>query len=168
MTDRRIKSNPEVPHLYTIIRPAVLGATAVAVYVWLYWGGPTTKESIGAMAWLWFGIYFLGEAITRTVKRGQIKVKALERMAAHTGVWKHEGAGTFTVRWDPDARRYFVQGWISEFYSIAHESEWPDLDVLAAMIETAEADGAVPEDDEATRSVRARLEVKGWDQVVSS
>jgi hypothetical protein len=85
--------------------------------------------------------------------------KAMTR-AANTGIWGPIGGqpGTvLTVRWDPELRLHYVEGWVAEHWQIAGERVWPDWATLRNVIRDAERAGLAPHQDDGTRIVRARL-----------
>lgn len=84
-------------------------------------------------------------------------------VASNTGVWRDDlGEVVLTVRWDGVDGHY----WVKErpIDQGAQGDPWMDSVSLARHIEAAETNGLVPDDNEATRAIRARLMVPGWDR----
>jgi hypothetical protein len=77
-------------------------------------------------------------------------------MASETGVWRGElDEVAFAIRWDGLAGHYWVDGKLADL--IVDWEPWLDSLTLASYVIEAERGGFVPEDTEATRSIRARL-----------
>jgi hypothetical protein len=139
------------------------GLVALGVCVWFIWTTDGPWDAVGALAWAWIGKSMVDAGVARVLRLGRIEqAKALEQ-ELNTGVWKAHEAGTFTVRYDPREGTWHVQGWTGPFTEYRSEVTWADPLTLRHMIEEAEAEGMVPEDDEPTRAIRARLMVKRWD-----
>lgn len=88
-----------------------------------------------------------------------------EIMASYLGRWtrvfdpeNNPRGMIFTVRWDAWERHYVVNGGPLEGEYL-DEAVWVDSLSLRAVIERAEAAGFRPQNNEATRSIRARLDM---------
>lgn len=164
--------------------PILLYSLAGVAALW------TVLAVIAAETWTWvhlaavvFGLFtaavFAGLSGHKVLQRGEARIAEVrrahreqehaERVAAerarNTGTWQGDHVGqVLTVRWDAAARVYLVQGWISDHWQQREERAWTDLETLAHTLAEAEATGELrPLDDEGTRSVRARLDLPGWD-----
>lgn len=79
-------------------------------------------------------------------------------LASNTGVWRDElDAVAFKVQWDGVADHYWVDGVFARM--VLDWEPWLDSLTLADHVTEAESKGFVPEDTEATRSLRARLDL---------
>lgn len=78
----------------------------------------------------------------------------------HTGTWA-TGSRSVLVRWDPIVKVFFVstRGWAGR----SDETAWVNRKALRRYLEVLERRGAVPARDRATRAVRARLDMEGWE-----
>jgi hypothetical protein len=77
-------------------------------------------------------------------------------MASETGVWRGElDEVAFEIRWDGLAGHYWVDGRLADM-TLGWEP-WLDSLTLSNHVIQAERGGFVPEDTEATRSIRGRL-----------
>jgi hypothetical protein len=139
-----------------------LGALGVCVWFIVTTDGPW--DAVGALTWAWIGKGMVDSGVRRVLVLGRIEQAKAAKAAENTGVWKAHEAGSFTVRYEPDAGTWHVSGWTGPFTEYRTEVEWADPDTLRAMVEEAEREGMVPEDNPATRGIRARLMVKGWDE----
>lgn len=82
-------------------------------------------------------------------------------LASNTGVWRTNlDEVAFSVRWDGMAGHYWVDGSLNGM--TVDWEPWMDSVTLAEIIEREETAGRRPEDSEATRAIRARLMVAGW------
>lgn len=106
---------------------------------------------------LWEIIPAVARRFGLEMHRDEIEARAQEVMASDTGTWRlfieGEAPERFTVRWDAWGRQYVVKGPDLEF------NTWVDSLTLAGIIEGQERAGWVPNDDEATRAIRARLDL---------
>jgi hypothetical protein len=140
------------------------GLVALGVAVWFIWTADGSWDALGAVVWVFIAKSLMDAGVRRVLALGREQQAQAERDAANTGVWKAAEAGTFTVRFDPLTGVYWLSGWIEPDHELTSEVAYATAAGVASIVEAAEADGMVPEDDEATRSIRARLQVKGWDQ----
>lgn len=161
MTNRQ--NNPTPGRALWTLAKLVTGLVAFGVMIWavVTATGPADAGQAALLALVAKVLMDSGMADVLALGRAQQAqvAKALE----NTGVWKAHEAGTFTVRYEPDGGTWHVQGWTGPFTEYRHEVQWHDPDTLRAMIEEAEAEGMIPDDEVGTRSIRARLMVKGWD-----
>lgn len=137
----------------------------------------------GTVGWaLGFLAFYLmaGRTADRAARRRglirEARVAAFERELERrdqTGTWtgpENQPGMVLTVRWDPHLCVFLVKGWVSDNYQVPEEIRWwgDNWGTLRRMIEEAEVDGLEPADDEPTRAIRARLNVKGWDDPAPS
>jgi hypothetical protein len=141
----------------------ILGLVALGVMVYVIATADDSWHAAAAVVWAYSGKRLLDYGVGQVLALGRIEQAKAAKAAENTGVWKAHEAGTFTVRYEPDGGTWHVQGWTGPFTEYRHEVEWADPRTLRTMIEEAEAEGMVPEDDPATRGIRARLMVAGWD-----
>lgn len=89
----------------------------------------------------------------------EIQARADEVRASDTGTWRlfvhGEAPERFTVRWDAWGRQYISEARTEDGFN----ATWVDSLTLAGIIEGQERAGWVPNDDEATRAIRARLDL---------
>lgn len=161
MTNRQ--NNPTPGQALGTLALLVGGLVALGVMVWFIATADGTWDAVGAVVWAYTGKKLVDAGVARVLALGRQQQAEVARAVENTGVWKAHEAGTLTVRYEPDAGTYHVSGWAGPFTEYEHEIEWADPATLRTVIEEAEAEGMIPEDDEATRSIRARLMVKGWD-----
>lgn len=173
MTNRQSKTNPISPRTAFLVLGQLLGGlAALGVSVWFIVTVDGSWDAVCAVAWAYIGKSLVDGGVRNVLLIGRAdQARAAQARAAqeadNTGVWKAEGAGSFTVRFDEARSSYWVCGWISEHYSVPFEIEWTDVPALVETIQQAEEEGMVPEDDQATRGIRARLNVKGWDEFLA-
>lgn len=91
--------------------------------------------------------------------------EAREARRINTGTWNGDAVGqVLTVRYDPAAGEFYVQGWLGDFFQVPTERPWSDRATMVQTIAELELTGELePQDDEGTRAVRARLDLPGWD-----
>lgn len=161
MTNRQ--NQPTPGYALGTLAAFVAGLAALGGLVWYLASLDSPWTAALAVVWAYVAKKLLDYGVGRVLALGRIEqAKAMEQ-ALNTGVWKAHEAGTFTVRFDPREGTWWVQGWTGPFTEFRTETQWHDPATLRAMIEESEADGMVPENDEPTRAIRARLMVKGWD-----
>lgn len=161
MTDRQ--NNPTPGHALGTLACLVGGLVALGVSVWFIVTTDGPWDAVGALTWAWLGKTLVDSGVRRVLVLGRKLQAEVAHKAENTGVWKAHEAGSFTVRYEPDEGTWWVQGWTGPFTEYPHEVQWFDPGTLRRMIEEAEAEGMAPEDDPATRGIRARLMVAGWD-----
>lgn len=161
MTNRQAQTTPGRA-LWTLAKLvgglAVFGAT---IWVVVVADGPADAGRAALFALL--SKVLLDSGVADVLALGRAQQAEAAKAAGNTGVWKAHEAGTFTVRYEPDGGTWHVQGWVGPFTEYPSEIQWHDAGTLRHMIEEAEAEGMIPEDDPATRGIRARLMVAGWD-----
>jgi hypothetical protein len=139
------------------------GLAALAVCVWYVWGADSSWDAVGAIVWAYLGKSLVDSGVRRVLVLGRQEQERAQRQADNTGVWRAAEAGTFTVRFEPETGVYWLSGWIEPNHELTSEVAYASAAGVASIVEEAEREGMVPEDNEATRAIRARLQVQGWD-----
>jgi hypothetical protein len=139
------------------------GLAALGVTVWYVWRADSSWDAVGAIVWAYIGKSLMDAGVRRVLALGRAQQAEIQRQVDNTGVWKVQEGGTFTVRFEPETGVYWLSGWIEPDHELTSEVAYASAAGVAAIVEAAEKDGMVPEDDEATRAIRARLQVPGWD-----
>ena len=164
MTNRQSKSNPMPPKVaFAVLGKLLAGLASLAVLVYLIITADDAVQRAAIVAWAWIAKSFLDSFVSDVLRIGRAEQARALKEADNTGVWKAHEAGTFTVRYDPAADAFWIQGWVSSFQELTEETEVASTTALRTTIEEAEREGMVPEDDPATRAIRARLMVRDWD-----
>lgn len=161
MTNRQAQTTPG--QALQTLAALILGLVALGVMVYVIATADDPWHAAAAVVWAYSGKKLLDAGVGRVLALGRIEQAKALKAAENTGVWKAHEAGTFTVRYEPEDETWHVQGWAGPFTEYRTEVPWADPATLRTMIEEAEAEGMVPEDDPATRGIRARLMVAGWD-----
>lgn len=161
MTNRQTNTTPG--HALLTLGALLGGLAALGVSVWFIVTTDGPWDAVGALTWAWIGKSMVDAGVRRVLVLGRELQAQAAKAAENTGVWKAHEAGSFTVRYEPDAGTWWVQGWTGPFTEYPHEVQWFDPGTLRTLIEESEAEGMIPEDDPATRGIRARLMVAGWD-----
>lgn len=90
----------------------------------------------------------------------EILTQREEVRASNTGTWRlyveGEAPDRFTITWDAWGRQYRSEG---RTEAGAPNATWVDSLTLASYVEGLERAGWVPNDDEATRAIRGRLDL---------
>jgi hypothetical protein len=139
------------------------GLAALGVTVWYVWRADSSWDAVGAIVWAYIGKSLMDAGVRRVLALGRAQQAEIQRQVDNTGVWKVQEGGSFTVRFEPETGVYWLSGWIEPDHELTSEVAYASAAGVAAIVEAAEKDGMVPEDDEATRAIRARLQVPGWD-----
>lgn len=84
-----------------------------------------------------------------------------QRRMQRTGTWEGSVGQMLVVRYADDSARWYVHGWLGEFWQLSEETEWGwHIDSLISAITELEATGELaPCRDEGTAWVRRRF---GW------
>jgi hypothetical protein len=141
------------------------GLVALGVTIWYVWTADGSWDAVGAITWAYIGKSLMDAGVRRVLALGRAQQAEVQRQADNTGVWKIQEGGSFTVRFEPETGVYWLSGWIEPDHELTSEVAYASAAGVASIVEAAEADGMIPEDDEATRAIRARLQVPGWDRV---
>jgi hypothetical protein len=163
VTNRQTQTTPG--RALWVMAKLILGLAAFGAMIWrvVVADGPADAGQAALLALL--AKVFLDSGVADVLALGRAEQERALAAAENTGVWKNaEGGNSFTVRYEPRRDAFWVSGWISQFYELTVETEVASHTALRTTIEEAEREGMVPEDDEATRSIRARLMVANWDQ----
>lgn len=139
------------------------GLGALGVAVWFIWTADGSWDALGAVVWVSIAKSLTDAGVRRVLALGREQQARAAKEAENTGVWKAAEAGTFTVRFEPETGVYWLSGWIEPDHELTSEVAYATAAGVCSIVEAAEADGMIPEDDPATRGIRARLMVKGWD-----
>lgn len=161
MTNRQTQTTPGQALLTLAALLGGLGALGVAVWFIVTTDGPW--DALGAIAWVFIAKSLMDTGVSRVLALGKAVQAEAQRQADNTGVWRAHEAGTMTVRFEPLTGVYWLSGWIDRDHELTAEVAYASAAGVCSIVEEAEAEGMVPDDDEATRAVRARLQVKGWD-----
>lgn len=104
--------------------------------------------------WEWFGWRWRWELPAEWREETDWRQGRERDEAWHTGQWISPYArDVIEIRWDPVIRMHFVDG-----------VAWPHLEVLRMFVLRLETElGWVPKTDNATRAIRARLDLPGWE-----
>lgn len=162
MTNRQPQTTPG--QALGTLAAFVLGLVAFGGLVWYVATLDKPWTASLAVVWAYLAKKVLDYGVGRVLALGRAEqAKALEQ-ELNTGVWKAHEAGTFTIRHDPRAGTWHVQGWTGPFTEYRTEVPWADPATLWRMVEEAEAEGMVPGDDDATRRVRTLLMIQAGAQ----
>lgn len=159
---------------------AVIGAAAVTVLsamgatIWVA-TGPDSSELIGGvvLGTLFFlsltaklaGLLAERQAVLVREQRARdvarmIQEREIWTRSKNTGTWQGDQIGqAMTIRYEPVSATWWVQGWMSDFWQLAEETEWTwPVDSLINAVREHEASGELrPMLDQGTTAVRERL-----------
>lgn len=161
MTNRQSNITPRRAFLALGLLLGGLGALGVTI--WFVWTADSSWDALGSIVWASITKSLMDSGVRLVLALGRAEQERAAKEAENTGVWKAAEAGTFTVRFEPATGVYWLSGWIEPDHELTSEVAYASAAGVCSIVEAAEADGMVPEDDEATRAIRARLQVKGWD-----
>lgn len=165
----------EAPSRVLIATMTVASVATFIGEIYLGFGDNRPRDLIGWVLGFVAFYMLMGRTFDLAARRRNVWREAAIAAAEHaqeradqTGTWtgpENQPGMVLTVRWDPHLCVFLVKGWISDNYQVADEMRWwgDNWATLRRMIEEAEVDGLEPMDDEPTRAIRARLNVKGWD-----
>lgn len=139
------------------------GLGALGVMVYLIATADGSLDAAMAVVWAYIGKSLVDSGTRRVLALGRAEQARAAKQAENTGVWKAAEAGSFTVRYEPETGVYWLSGWIEPNHELTSEVAYASAAGVCSIVEAAEAEGMIPEDDPATRGIRARLMVKGWD-----
>jgi hypothetical protein len=134
-----------------------------------------SNTEVGAVVLMIMGILTLGAVIgaaflVRNGNRGISEAisdanRREAREARNTGTWFLGGqtdGDRILVRWDPAVRVYFVKIGQEGRPRASRWTAWPNIEQLAEFMTGKENAGFVPERDNPTTAIRARLDLPGW------
>lgn len=103
----------------------------------------------------------------RDARRAEV---ARNLMDGYVGRWRNPETGEvqLTVRYLPKTGQYLALGWIAAGWEAVNEFPFVSAAVAFVALVEAERDGLVPDEDEGTRLIRARLRMPGWDEADTS
>lgn len=166
MTNQHSNDTAELPRRRDIAAGAVVSAVAFATEIWL-WLAEGLETAVGALGWAVIAGYTVIVRLIEPVsqRRQILRERAVER-ANSTGTWtwvSDTGETRIFTAWFERER-----GWLSRFRYTENrwspEEHWDDAEQLACAIIAHEEAGFTPGEDEGTRSIRARLDIPGWDR----
>lgn len=164
MTNRQAQSIPIEPgRAFKMLGKLVGGLAAFGALVYTIVTADGSWSAATAVAWAYVAKSLLDSGVRDVLAQGRAEQAEAARQAENTGVWKAAEAGSFTVRFEPLTGVYWLCGWVEPDHELTSEVAYASAAGVCSIIEAAEAEGMIPNDDEATRSIRARLMVKGWD-----
>lgn len=171
MTDRHSQRTQNGPSMGSIVIGAVATSVVVTAMVYTTWAETIDSHHlVGTACALVLALALVGQTMGRIIERERVQRRRYRAESARlraesesTGRWFGVHGEHLTVRWDEDSRRYLVHGRLATDWLLTDPTPWPDLDSLARLIVEMEGHGIEPADDIGTRSIRARLDVPGWE-----
>jgi hypothetical protein len=164
MTNRQAKGNPIEPRrAFQMLGKLLGGLAAFGVLAYIIATADSSLDAAMAVVWAYVAKSLMDSGVRDVLAQGRAEQAEAARQAENTGVWKAAEAGSFTVRFEPLTGVYWLSGWVEPDHELTSEVAYASAAGVCSIVEAAEAEGMIPEDDEATRAIRARLMVKGWE-----
>lgn len=155
MTDRRTKTISATKAAWQTAFYVSVALAASILLIHVVWHADGPLDAVVAVGYFYIASSFARSALDTMLALGRAHLKERTR---HTGTWiVPEHGDRMTIRYDPDARAYWVKGWVAKDEFIPDEVLWAGPRSLWTLITEAEAEGMAPAEDEGTMRIRARL-----------
>jgi hypothetical protein len=161
------------PSLASVLTMYALALAALGATVWTATGETFDgRHLVGfLLGLLCAGVLFvqagarIGGRVNWAREQRRREREAQDERVRHTGTWLNPETREvmLRVRYEPQTGRYLALGWIAAGWEAVGEFPFASARYAFVALVEAERDGMIPANDDATRMVRARLCLPGWD-----